>query len=160
MEIKHYYRPQRSWGKVIFSEACVKNSVHRGGACVAGGVRGGRACMAGGHVWHPRSPVPPRQILRDAVNERAARILLKCILVFQIHMESFFCTLFYLTHKHWNRKLIMILMCLQYRINNNYIIKFIAKFNCNFLLACMAAFKFVIHIIKVGDEPLELFSAI
>ena len=27
------------WGKVIFSEACVKNSVHRG------------ACMAGGHVW-------------------------------------------------------------------------------------------------------------
>ena len=27
----HYYRPQRSWGKVIFPEACVKNSVHRGG---------------------------------------------------------------------------------------------------------------------------------
>ena len=26
-----YYRPQRSWGKVIFSIACVKNSVHRGG---------------------------------------------------------------------------------------------------------------------------------
>ena len=25
------YRPQRSWGKVIFSEACVKNSVHREG---------------------------------------------------------------------------------------------------------------------------------
>ena len=24
------YRPQRSWGKVIFSEACVENSVHRG----------------------------------------------------------------------------------------------------------------------------------
>ena len=33
-----YYRPQRSWGKVIFSEACVKNSVHRG------------ACMGGGHA--------------------------------------------------------------------------------------------------------------
>ena len=28
---KCYYRPQRSWDKVIFSEACVKNSVHRGG---------------------------------------------------------------------------------------------------------------------------------
>ena len=28
------YRPQRSWGKVIFSEACVKNSVHRGGGCL------------------------------------------------------------------------------------------------------------------------------
>ena len=25
------YRLQRSWGKVIFSVACVKNSVHRGG---------------------------------------------------------------------------------------------------------------------------------
>ena len=25
------YYPQRSWGKVIFSEVCVKNSVHRGG---------------------------------------------------------------------------------------------------------------------------------
>ena len=54
-----FYRPQRIWGKVIFSEACVKNSVHRGGACMAGGCvagcvwqrglhhRGG-ACMAGG----------------------------------------------------------------------------------------------------------------
>ena len=26
-----YYRPQRSWAKVIFSQACVKNSVHSGG---------------------------------------------------------------------------------------------------------------------------------
>ena len=26
------YRPQRSWGKVIFSEACVKNSVRGGGS--------------------------------------------------------------------------------------------------------------------------------
>ena len=26
----HHYHPQRSWGKVIFSEASVKNSVHRG----------------------------------------------------------------------------------------------------------------------------------
>ena len=25
------YRPQRRWAKVIFSQACVKNSVHRGG---------------------------------------------------------------------------------------------------------------------------------
>ena len=30
-----YYRPQRSCGKVIFSEACVKNSVWDG-ACMAG----------------------------------------------------------------------------------------------------------------------------
>ena len=54
---KSFYRPQRSWGKVIFSEECVKNSVHRGGmhgggmcvageACVVGGMHG-----RGGHVW-------------------------------------------------------------------------------------------------------------
>ena len=56
------YRPQRSWDKVIFSEACVNNSVHRGGmrgcswgVCmvapggaqwVGGGRQGGQgACM-------------------------------------------------------------------------------------------------------------------
>ena len=27
------YRPQRSWGKVIFSQVCVKNSVHMEGGC-------------------------------------------------------------------------------------------------------------------------------
>ena len=37
-----YYRPQRSWGKLIFSEACVNNSVHRGGVCVV---------AQGGHAW-------------------------------------------------------------------------------------------------------------
>ena len=50
-----YYRPQRSCGKVMFSQACVKNSVQRGwGACMAGGMhrRGGvwqgvGVCMAG-----------------------------------------------------------------------------------------------------------------
>ena len=41
------YHPQRSCGKVIFSQACVKNSVHRGGgACMAGGVWWGL-----GHAW-------------------------------------------------------------------------------------------------------------
>ena len=63
---KHnHYRPQRSWGKVIFSEACVKNSVCMAqeghawqgvcmvgkGACMTGGMNGRGACMAGGHVW-------------------------------------------------------------------------------------------------------------
>ena len=33
-----------SCGKVMFSQACVKNSVYKGGACVAGG----GVCMAGG----------------------------------------------------------------------------------------------------------------
>ena len=56
---KYLYRPQRSWGKVIFSEACVNNSVHRGGGGSAwllpGGVhgcsqgKGGmRGCSGGG----------------------------------------------------------------------------------------------------------------
>ena len=31
-----FYHPQRSWGKVIFSVACVKNSVHSGGSTWAG----------------------------------------------------------------------------------------------------------------------------
>ena len=48
-----FYRPQQSWGKVIFSGAHVKNSVHRGsmngrGPCMAGGVHGRGACMARG----------------------------------------------------------------------------------------------------------------
>ena len=52
------YRPQQSWGKVIFSEACVKNSVHRGqgvcmagGACVAGGMCSRRSMHGRGHAW-------------------------------------------------------------------------------------------------------------
>ena len=49
------YRLQRSWGKVIFSEACVKNSVH---------IR--EQCMLG-----------------DTGNKRAVCILLECILVKQ-----------------------------------------------------------------------------
>ena len=56
------------------------------GACMAGGMCGRGACMVGdmcgrrggmcvgGHVWH-------------TVNERAVRILLECILVWQIVME-------------------------------------------------------------------------
>ena len=53
----HNCRPQRSWGKVIFSEVCVNNSVHRGGhAWLLGGgawFYSGGACMVlfGGHVW-------------------------------------------------------------------------------------------------------------
>ena len=59
---------------VIFSEACVKNSVHGGegcawqGVCMAGGHAWQGACMAGGRAW---------QILRDTVNELAVCILLE-----------------------------------------------------------------------------------
>ena len=62
LKVADYYRPQRSWGKVIFSEACVKNSVHRGG-CLGpdpGGKLGGlagRGCLGpdpGGVQAHTR----------------------------------------------------------------------------------------------------------
>ena len=46
----HNYRPQQSWGKVIFSEACVNNSVHRGD--------GLPQCMLGYQTPPPRSKHP------------------------------------------------------------------------------------------------------
>ena len=100
MKLAYYYRSQRSWGKVIFSEACQEFCPARGDhawqGCVCGSMCGRRrlwqgvhawqgegVCMAGGHVWwggmHGRGRA--WQILRDTVNERAVRILLECILV-------------------------------------------------------------------------------
>ena len=44
-----HYHPQRNWGKVIFSEACLKNSVHRGRGGSSGPHPGGRLRdLAGG----------------------------------------------------------------------------------------------------------------
>ena len=58
------------WGNVIFSEACVKNSVHSGGG-------GGESASV-----HAGIPPPPEQsMLEDTVNERAVCILLECNLV-------------------------------------------------------------------------------
>ena len=103
-----FHRPQRSWGKVIFSEACVKNSIH-GGDCLP-------HCLLGYTTHLPLSPPPPRpeadalpprdqrqappprnrapgpeaqrQVLPPAQcmlgytgNKQAVRILLKCDLV-------------------------------------------------------------------------------
>ena len=93
----HFYRPQRSWGKVIFSEAWVKSSVHKGGGVwlervvrgrrgVCGGCGCGRgacmvgACVAGG--MHDRGCKWQGGYARRMVNERAVRILLEYILVF------------------------------------------------------------------------------
>ena len=59
-----YYRPQKKFAKVMFLDLCVGHSVHRGGLHREG--------------W---AEPPPHRILRDSVNERAVRILLKCILV-------------------------------------------------------------------------------
>ena len=58
----NFYRPQRSWAKVIFSEACVKNSVH-GGGCGSGpgGVSeifsGGSEIFGGGSEIFGGSPI-------------------------------------------------------------------------------------------------------
>ena len=73
-----------SYRKVMFSQACVIPSVHRGGGPPSGVLRGSAfrwvciqgVCLQGG--WED----PPHRILMDMVNERAVRILLECILVF------------------------------------------------------------------------------
>ena len=48
LELSNNYRPQRSWAKVIFSQACVKNSVHRGEGCLS-------QCMLG---YTPQEKTP------------------------------------------------------------------------------------------------------
>ena len=59
-----FYRPQRSCGKVMFSQASV--------ILFTGGGRAWQgACVAGGCVWQERRPL-----------QRMVRILLECIIVF------------------------------------------------------------------------------
>ena len=66
----HFYRPQRSWGKVIFSEACVNNSVHGGspGPHPGGQVEGSGQGDLQAHTWwgvgvfhHAMRQTPPHQ---------------------------------------------------------------------------------------------------
>ena len=57
------YRPQQSWGKVIFSEACVKNSVYRGvvpglGGCLVPGACLVWGCLVLGGAWSWGIPRP------------------------------------------------------------------------------------------------------
>ena len=74
---KYLYRPQRSCGKVILSQACVKNSV-RGGVCL-----GARWDTPPGQT----PPAPPgrfpldRHLPTRRLLQRMVRILLECILV-------------------------------------------------------------------------------
>ena len=91
-----YYCPQRSWGKVIFSEVCVKNSVYR--------ERVSTPLHAG---IHPQEQIPPKHptsgsrhppvqcMLGDTGNKRVVRILLECILVssrFDVRWFSVICS--------------------------------------------------------------------
>ena len=63
-----YYRPQRSCGKVMFSQVCVKNSVHGGWgvcvpACTTGHItRGGGLCPGG--VLSRAGPCPGGSLSR------------------------------------------------------------------------------------------------
>ena len=78
--LMHCYRPQRSWAKVIFSQACV---------CPQGGSASVHAGISppGSRPTPPLPPCgaapPPGSRLQHTVNERPVRILLQCILVFQ-----------------------------------------------------------------------------
>ena len=89
----HIYRPQRSWGKVIFSQASV--ILFTGGGCLVlgGGLLPGGVTDPGGSAlggvcswgWGlvpgvpGGDPSPPGQLLL-----RAVRILLECILVIYV----------------------------------------------------------------------------
>ena len=55
----YHYRPQRSCGKVMFSQACVKNSVHRGR--VSASMHAGIHPLPGSHPpgRHPTGQTPP-----------------------------------------------------------------------------------------------------
>ena len=95
------------WGKVIFSEVCVKNSVH-GGGCLSNcwdttppwdqagtppdqaGTPPGQAAPPGIRQtplgpgrpsWDQADPPPEQSMLGDTVNERAVCILMECNLV-------------------------------------------------------------------------------
>ena len=63
---QYFYRPQRSWAKVIFSQACVKNSVHGGGGeggclpqCMVGYTPKDQAAPPGTRQTPPSRHHPP-----------------------------------------------------------------------------------------------------
>ena len=94
-----YYRPQRSWVKVIFSQACVcpqgggvSASVHAGISTPPGPDTPQSRPPGPDTPWDQTPPFPPEQTppgpdtppgsrLQHTVYERPVRILLECILV-------------------------------------------------------------------------------
>ena len=85
------YRPQRSCGKVMFSQACVKNSVHKGGGLCPSmhhrshDQRGGLCLGRGGSLSRPVRETPLDRYPPYG-NEWPVRILLECILVLEIFL--------------------------------------------------------------------------
>ena len=113
---QYIYRPQRSWAKVIFSQACVILSTGGGSASVHAGIYPPRTRPPRQHqtlpprdqtppapIPHPGTrPPPPGSRLQHTVNERPVRILLECILVmrandlsfqYSVYAFAFLCTL-------------------------------------------------------------------
>ena len=88
----HAWQEGREW-----SGACMVGGMRGGGACmvggacVTGGVHGKGTCIVGGicATYAPLPPPPQALRLRYTVNERAVRILLECILVFELTLNYF-----------------------------------------------------------------------
>ena len=106
----HYYRPQRSWGKVMFLQASV--ILLTGGVCLSAcwdttttpplkQTPPRRAYTPHGADIPPgadppdqappswEQTPPPQSMLGDTVNARAVRILLECNLVYKVTSELF-----------------------------------------------------------------------
>ena len=87
---EYFYRPQRSWGKAIFSQTCVILFTRGVGVCLSAcwdtpGTRHTPADQAPPNQVLPRPGTPPDQaltpehsILGDTVKERKVCILLEC----------------------------------------------------------------------------------
>ena len=73
ISLRLYYRPQRSWGKVIFSEACVKNCVHRGGLphCMLGYTPPPRTDTPQDQRQTPREQTPPSAVHAGRYGQQA-----------------------------------------------------------------------------------------
>ena len=79
---RHFYRLRWSWGKVIFSEACVKNSVHRGSAPFHAGITPPPPEQTPeADTTLRQTPPPAKCMLGETANNLAVRFLLECILV-------------------------------------------------------------------------------
>ena len=80
---EYFYRPQRSWAKVIFSQASVCPQGGRGSVSVHAGIYppppGTR--HPPGADTPPQADTPLGSRLQHTVNERPVCILLECILV-------------------------------------------------------------------------------
>ena len=107
MRHPHFYRPQRSWAKVMFLQACV---CPQGGG-VSASVHAGMPLPRTRHPPGPDTPPdqthtpsgadspgprtypptrhPPGSRLQHRVNERPVRILLECILVIPLIAKAF-----------------------------------------------------------------------